>query len=93
MDGRGCVRPSHPVHPRLRFPESRRARVGAPSASPAAWAVLMGRLGYDRYVAQGGDWGAFVVDYMGVQAPQGLLGIHPTCAGTVPVTSDKATRA
>jgi pimeloyl-ACP methyl ester carboxylesterase len=41
-----------------------------------AWAVLMGRLGYNRYVAQGGDQGAAVTDAMGGQAPQGLLGIH-----------------
>ena len=42
----------------------------------AAWAVLMKRLGYTRYVAQGGDWGAGVVEAMGRQAPAGLLGIH-----------------
>jgi pimeloyl-ACP methyl ester carboxylesterase len=41
-----------------------------------AWAELMGRLGYTRYVAQGGDLGAFVTDAIGRQAPQGLLGIH-----------------
>jgi len=41
-----------------------------------AWAELMGRLGYTRYVAQGGDVGAFVTDVMGRQAPEGLLGIH-----------------
>src|ERR687885_142767 len=41
-----------------------------------AWAELMGRLGYDRYVAQGGDVGAGVTDAMGRQAPDGLLGIH-----------------
>jgi pimeloyl-ACP methyl ester carboxylesterase len=41
-----------------------------------AWAELMDRLGYTRYVAQGGDVGAFVTDAMGRQAPQGLLGIH-----------------
>jgi pimeloyl-ACP methyl ester carboxylesterase len=41
-----------------------------------AWAELMGRLGYTRYVAQGGDVGANVTDAMGRQAPQGLLGIH-----------------
>jgi pimeloyl-ACP methyl ester carboxylesterase len=41
-----------------------------------AWAVLMQRLGYPRYVAQGGDWGAGVVEAMGRQAPVGLLGIH-----------------
>jgi pimeloyl-ACP methyl ester carboxylesterase len=42
----------------------------------SAWAVLMNRLGYSRYVAQGGDWGAGVVAAMGRQAPAGLLGIH-----------------
>jgi pimeloyl-ACP methyl ester carboxylesterase len=41
-----------------------------------AWPVLMKRLGYTRYVAQGGDWGAGVVEAMGRQAPSGLLGIH-----------------
>jgi len=41
-----------------------------------AWDVLMKRLGYSRYVAQGGDWGAGVVEAMGRQAPSGLLGIH-----------------
>src|SRR5215203_5602712 len=42
----------------------------------SGWAVLMKRLGYTRYVAQGGDWGAGVVEAMGRQAPPGLLGIH-----------------
>ena len=42
----------------------------------SAWAILMNRLGYTRYVAQGGDWGAGVVEAMGRQAPKGLLGIH-----------------
>ncbi|HSE66285.1 MAG TPA: epoxide hydrolase, partial [Gemmatimonadales bacterium] len=41
-----------------------------------AWAVLMKRLGYTRYVAQGGDWGAGITEAMGRQAPAGLLGIH-----------------
>ena len=41
-----------------------------------AWDVLMKRLGYTQYVAQGGDWGAGVVEAMGRQAPMGLLGIH-----------------
>ncbi|MGD0245946.1 MAG: epoxide hydrolase family protein [Streptosporangiaceae bacterium] len=49
-----------------------------------AWDVLMKRLGYQRYVAQGGDWGAIVTDLMGVQAPAGLLGIHTNMAGVVP---------
>src|SRR5262249_49310919 len=55
-----------------------------------AWAELMKRLGYTRYVAQGGDWGAFVVDYLGVHAPRELLGIHTNMPGTVPAAVDKA---
>jgi pimeloyl-ACP methyl ester carboxylesterase len=50
-----------------------------------AWDVLMKRLGYTRYVAQGGDWGALVVDMMGVQAPPGLIGIHTNLPRVVPV--------
>src|SRR5262249_38683268 len=49
-----------------------------------AWDVLMKRLGYNRYVAQGGDWGAFVVDQMGLQAPEGLLAINSNMPATVP---------
>ena len=49
-----------------------------------AWDVLMKRLGYPQYVAQGGDWGAIIVDAMGVRAPEGLLGIHTNMAGSVP---------
>jgi len=55
-----------------------------------AWAELMKRLGYTRYVAQGGDWGALVVDQMGVLAPPGLLAIHTNMAGVVPPEIDKA---
>src|SRR5215203_1483434 len=47
-----------------------------PGRTAQAWAELMGRLGYGRYVAQGGDLGAIVSDAMGRQAPEGLLGIH-----------------
>jgi pimeloyl-ACP methyl ester carboxylesterase len=47
-----------------------------PGRTARAWAELMGRLGYGRYVAQGGDLGAIVSDAMGRQAPQGLVGIH-----------------
>jgi pimeloyl-ACP methyl ester carboxylesterase len=47
-----------------------------PGRTALAWAELMRRLGYDRYVAQGGDLGAIVTDVMGRQAPEGLLGIH-----------------
>src|SRR5206468_303097 len=54
---------------------------------------LMGRLGYTRHVAQGGDWGAFVVDQMGLQAPQGLLAIHTNMPCTVPADVDQAAQA
>jgi len=49
-----------------------------------AWIVLMSRLGYKRYVAQGGDWGALITDLMGVEAPPELLAIHTNMAGAVP---------
>ena len=48
-----------------------------------AWAELMERLGYDRYVATGGDWGGQIVDLMGAQAPPGLIGIHTNFPGAV----------
>ena len=49
-----------------------------------AWDMLMKRLGYQRYVSQGGDWGAVITDAMGRQAPAGLLGIHVNMPATVP---------
>jgi pimeloyl-ACP methyl ester carboxylesterase len=54
-----------------------------------AWAELMDRLGYTRYVAQGGDWGALITEVMGAQAPQGLIGIHTNMAGALPPAISK----
>jgi pimeloyl-ACP methyl ester carboxylesterase len=55
-----------------------------------AWTVLMKRLGYTKFVAQGGDWGAIIVDHMGVQAPPELLGIHTNMPNVIPLDIDKA---
>jgi pimeloyl-ACP methyl ester carboxylesterase len=55
-----------------------------------AWVVLMKRLGYTQFVAQGGDWGAMVVDVMATQAPPELLGIHLNWPFMVPPDIDKA---
>jgi pimeloyl-ACP methyl ester carboxylesterase len=54
-----------------------------PEHIASAWAELMQRLGYDRYAAQGGDWGGLIVDLMGAQAPAGLIGIHTNFPGAV----------
>jgi pimeloyl-ACP methyl ester carboxylesterase len=61
-----------------------------PERIARAWATLMERLGYQRYAAQGGDWGAIIVDQMGVQAPKGLIGIHTNMAGALPPEVDAA---
>jgi pimeloyl-ACP methyl ester carboxylesterase len=55
-----------------------------PDRIALAWATLMQRLGYTRYVAQGGDWGTPVSSAMARQSAQGLLGIHINLPATVP---------
>jgi pimeloyl-ACP methyl ester carboxylesterase len=60
-----------------------------PGRTGLAWAQLMSRLGYTRYVAQGGDVGAVVTDAMGRQAPEGLVGIHMNLLGAALAIADK----
>src|SRR5207248_3169991 len=55
-----------------------------------AWIVLMERLGYTRYVAQGGDWGNAVTEQMALQSPIGLLGIHTNMPATIPADIARA---
>jgi pimeloyl-ACP methyl ester carboxylesterase len=64
-----------------------------PAHIARAWVVLMKRLGYTRFVAQGGDWGALIVDQMAAQAPPELLGIHTNLPFAVPPDIARAAQA
>jgi pimeloyl-ACP methyl ester carboxylesterase len=64
-----------------------------PERIARAWATLMQRLGYTRFVAQGGDWGAVITDVMGTQAPQGLLGIHSNMPGVLSPEIERAVQS
>lgn len=73
-----------PSMPGYGFSERPQSTGWGPDRMGLAWDVLMKRLGYTRYVSQGGDWGSVVADVMGRQAPKGLLGIHVNMPATVP---------
>ena len=72
-----------PTYPGYGF-SGKPAEAWDPGRVARAWDVLMKRLGYERYVSQGGDWGAIISQVMAVQAPAGLLGIHTNMPGTTP---------
>jgi len=64
-----------------------------PPSIARAWATLMDRLGYKKYVAQGGDWGNAVTEHMALQQPPGLIGIHTNMPATIPPDVSKALAA
>jgi pimeloyl-ACP methyl ester carboxylesterase len=84
-----------PSIPGFGFSEQPEGTGWGPERIAGTWDALMKRLGYTRYVAQGGDWGAIIADAMGRQAPPGLLGIHVNRvdrASTIPPDVAKALR-
>lgn len=73
-----------PSMPGYGFSEKPKGTGWGPDRIGNAWDVLMKRLGYKHYVAQGGDWGSVIADAMGRQKPEGLSGIHVNMPATVP---------
>ncbi|SEP08013.1 epoxide hydrolase family protein [Actinacidiphila rubida] len=73
-----------PSMPGYGFSGKPTAKGWGPERIARAWGELMKRLGYTKYVAQGGDWGAVVTDAMGVQEPEGLVGIHTNMPKVIP---------
>lgn len=79
-----------PSIPGFGFSEKPTTRGWDPDRIARAWVTLMKRLGYTRFVAQGGDWGGMITDVMGKQAPPELLGIHLNWSFAVPPAIEKA---
>jgi pimeloyl-ACP methyl ester carboxylesterase len=79
-----------PSMPGYGFSEKPKSTGWNPDHIARAWDVLMKRLGYSNYVAQGGDWGSVVVDAMARQKPAGLVGIHLNMPATIPAEIAKA---
>jgi pimeloyl-ACP methyl ester carboxylesterase len=73
-----------PSMPGYGFSDQPKATGWGPERIALAWDMLMKRLGYERYVSQGGDWGSVISNVMARQAPAGLLGIHVNMPATVP---------
>jgi pimeloyl-ACP methyl ester carboxylesterase len=82
-----------PTYPGYGFSGKPQGTDWGPPHVARAWDELMRRLGYPRYVAQGGDWGSIISQIMAVQAPAGLLGIHVNMPGTVPPSVVKLVRS
>ena len=64
-----------------------------PAHIARAWIALMKRLGYTKFAAQGGDWGAVITDHIGLQAPPELIGMHTNMPGAIPLDIDKAAQS
>jgi len=82
-----------PSMPGYGFSEKPKVTGWGPDRIAHAWDVLMKRLGYKHYVAQGGDWGSVVADAMARQKPQGLSGIHLNMPATVPAEIAKVLKS